>query len=533
MENGFIGVLARAFIPLGAVLLSVLSVIFGWGWVLWVTVPLAILGLYDFVQDRWTITRNYPVIGRIRWLFHELRPFVRQYIVEDDLNSTPYSFDARKLVYSRARNEPDTQPFGTERQTDEPEYHWLAHSIAATPMPDETPRVFVGDTSNGKGVSVSVLNISAMSFGSLSENAIEALNLAAKTGGFYHDTGEGGISRYHLRHGGDLVWEIGSGYFGARDKDGNFDPQAFADNSAHEAVKMTELKLSQGAKPGHGGLLPGPKVTDEIAKIRGIQAHQDCASPASHSAFSTPNEMMEFVGKMRDLSKGKPVGFKLCVGQPHQVFALMKAILNTGIYPDFIVIDGAEGGTGAAPLEFSDWVGAPLHDGLLLMRNALVGCGLKDRVRLVAGGKIYSGMGLARAMAMGADWCNAARAFMFSIGCIQSQRCHLGTCPTGIATQDEWRQRGLIPEVQAERAARFHQKTVHALSEIVAALGLAHPSELRPHHVFNRCSADTAAPIDRLHTFLGTGALIDAPEETIYAKWWNMATPDSFLPHCD
>ena len=334
-------------------------------------------------------------------------------------------------------------------------------------------------------------------------------------------------------HGGDIVWELGSGYFGARDKQGHFDPEMFRDKAANDAVKMTEIKLSQGAKPGHGGMLPAAKVTDEIARIRNVPAHEDCLSPRGHSAFSTPIELMEFAAKMRDLSGGKPVGLKLCIGQPHEPFALVKAMIETGIYPEFIVVDGGEGGTGAAPLELSDWVGMPLSEGLVLMRNALVGSGVKDKVKLVASGKVYSGMGLARNMAQGADWCNAARAFMMSVGCIQSQRCHLGTCPTGVATQNPWRQRGLVPEVQGERAARFHAKTIGALTEIIAAAGLKHPRDLQPHHIMHRAGPEKAVTMDRIHTFLPKGILLEEPEETIYADWWEAARADSFKPALD
>lgn len=413
--------LKRAMVPVAALLLSIAFLLLGWFagagwyWPLVITLPVVALGIYDFSQSGQTITRNYPVAARIRWLFYDLRPFLRAYIVEDDLNGTPFPFEARNLVHARATGVIDTQPFGTERHVDGAQYHWLAHSIQPESEPDASPRVMVGNEQTAKPYSASVLNISAMSFGALSANAIKALNLGAKLGGFYHDTGEGGLSDHHLVNGGDLVWELGSGYFGARDEHGHFDPEQFADKAAHDAVKMTEIKLSQGAKPGHGGMLLAPKVTGEIAAVRGVPAHEDCLSPASHSAFSTPIELMEFAGRMRELSGGKPVGIKLCIGQLHEPFALMKAILETGIAPDFIVVDGGEGGTGAAPLELSDWVGMPLDDGLVVMRNALVGCGLKDRIRLAASGKVYSGMGLARNLAQGADWCNAARAFMFSV----------------------------------------------------------------------------------------------------------------------
>jgi len=506
---------------------------------LWWLVPLAIslpvlaLSLWDFFQTRLTLPRNYPGAARIRWLAYDLRPYLRQYIVEGDLEGTPFSFEARNLVYARARGTEDMNPFGSERRMDEDGYHWVSHSIAPTPEPDTDPRIRVGNDQTTRPYDASVLNISAMSFGSLSAKAIEALNLGAKQGGFYHDTGEGGVSRYHLEHGGDLVWEIGSGYFGCRDRQGRFDPELFKDLAQRDSVKMTEIKLSQGAKPGHGGVLPARKVTEEIAAVRHVEPWQDCVSPRAHSAFSTPVEMLEFAARMRELSGGKPVGFKLCVGQPHEVMAIMKAMLETGIYPEFIVVDGAEGGTGAAPLELSDWVGTPLVEGLVLVRNALVGSGLRRHVRLAASGKVFSGMGLARNIAIGADWCNAARSFMFSIGCIQAKRCHTGTCPTGITTQDPWRQRGLVVEVQAKRAARFHAKTLEALGDIVASVGLTHPGELRPHHITTRIDAAESREMGEVHCFLADNALLDAPESTPYAEWWQAADPHSFRPRTD
>jgi len=502
----------------------------GWWWLAIPSGALVLLGLYDWFQRGRSVTRNYPIAGHIRALAYQLRPYLRAYIVEDDLTGTPYSFDARNLVHARAKGTTDTHPFGTERDLEAAEYHWVGHSIAPCETPEKDPRILVGNSQTKMPYSASILNISAMSFGALSANAVRALNLGAKLGGFYHDSGEGGLSRYHLENGGDIVWELGSGYFGARTKDGDFDPEQFRDKASHEQVRMTEIKLSQGAKPGHGGLLPAAKVTDEIAAIRGVPAHQDCLSPRGHKAFSTPIELMEFAARMRDLSGGKPVGMKLCVGQPHEPFALVKAMLETGIRPDFIVVDGGEGGTGAAPLELSDWVGMPLSEGLVLMRNALVGAGLKDEVRLVASGKIYSGMGLARAIAQGADWCNAARAFMLSVGCIQAQRCHLGTCPTGVTSQSAARQRGLVPEIQGPRAARFHAKTLEALSDIVAAAGFAHPSDLQPHHLMHRTGPENALPMDQVHTFLPDKILLAAPDETIYADWWQAARADSFRP---
>ncbi|TCT39865.1 FMN-binding glutamate synthase family protein [Martelella mediterranea] len=520
----------RCMVPIGAIVLTILALVLGWHWLLVITIPVLALAAYDFFQSSWTITRNYPVLGRIRWLALELRPFIRAYAVEDDTHGTPYSYAARQLIKTRSHGQPDTIPFGTEREVYEEPHHWISHSLSPENEPDLSPRITVGNEQSSKPYSASILNISAMSFGALSANAVRAMNIGAKKGGFYQDTGEGGLSRYHLENGGDLVWEIGSGYFGARDKDGKFDAEMFRDKAANDAVKMTEIKVSQGAKPGHGGMLLASKVTPEIAEVRNVPVHQNCLSPRGHSAFSTPAQMLEFAAQMRELSGGKPVGIKFCVGQPHEPFALVKAMRTTGIYPDFIVIDGAEGGTGAAPLELADWIGMPLWDGLILMRNALVGAGVKKHVRLAASGKVFSGMGLAHNLALGADWCNAARAFMMSVGCIQAQRCHTGTCPTGVTTQDKWRQRALVPEEQGEHAARFHKKTLEALADIVASAGFNHPQDLQPHHIMHRVGTHDAVPLDTLHSFLPENILIDEPDSTMYAHWWRAASSDSFRP---
>ncbi|MWD28003.1 FMN-binding glutamate synthase family protein [Aquicoccus sp. SCR17] len=524
--------------PIVAILILALGLALAWLSPWWLilaalALPFVAIGFYDFFQTRWTLTRNYPISARIRWLFYDLRPYLRQYIVEGDLEGQPYSFEARNLVYARARGQSDTHPFGTEREVSAAGYDWMSHSMNPTEKAEESPRIKIGNEQCARPYSASMLNISAMSFGSLSARAVQALNLGAEKGGFFHDTGEGGLSRHHLAHDGDIVWEIGSGYFGCRDDAGRFDAGAFREKAQIDQVKMVEIKLSQGAKPGHGGMLPAAKVTQEIAEARQVPAHQDCLSPNGHSAFSTPVEMLEFAASLREMSGGKPVGLKFCVGQPHGVFALVKAIRKTGICPDFLVVDGAEGGTGAAPQELSDHVGWPLNEGLNLVRNALVGTGLKDRVMLGASGKVYSGAGMARNLALGADWCNAARAFMFSIGCIQAQRCHTGTCPTGITTQDAWRQRGLVVEVQAERAARFHAKTLDALGEIIAALGLDHPREIEPHHLMQRPSPVEARGLGTLYGWVEKNALLDAPEDTVFAPWWEAADPDSFRPRTD
>ncbi|MGB3622749.1 MAG: FMN-binding glutamate synthase family protein [Ketobacter sp.] len=542
-DNGHAGcngsdVVKRNILFMAAAALTLLCIVLAFSNAVWllgciISVPFLIMGFYDYNQQQLTLTRNFPIAARIRWLFYDLRPYLRSYIVVGELEGKPFSLDARNLVHARAQGKRDTHPFGTERDTDSGEYEWMSHSIVPAAHPEEDPRITVGGEQCSQPYNASVLNISAMSFGALSANAIAALNKGAQLGNFYHDTGEGGISSYHLQHGGDLVWEIGSGYFGCRDGNGHFDAGLFQEQASSDAVKMTEIKLSQGAKPGHGGLLPGAKVTEEIAAVRKIPVHQDCLSPRAHSAFSTPIELLEFAARMRELSGGKPVGIKLCVGHIHEVLAIMKAMLKTGIYLDYIVVDGAEGGTGAAPLELSDFVGMPLTEGLITVRNALVGTGLRDKVKLAASGKVYSGAGLARNLAIGADWCNAARAFMFSIGCIQAQRCHTGTCPTGITTQDPGRQRGLVVDVQAERAARFHQKTLLALSDIVAAAGLTHPCDLQPHHLVHRIGATDSKMIDRIYRFLPENSLIEAPDDTHYSQWWHAASAESFKAQVD
>jgi glutamate synthase domain-containing protein 2 len=414
------------FLPLLLILvltavLAALTEVSVWYWIgVAVFGALSLLGLYDLLQTRHSLWRNYPILARIRWIAEEMRPFFRSYIVESDTEGRPFNHEQRSMVYRRAKNVSSVEPFGSQLEIGRPPYEWLSHSIAARHNADVDPRVMVGASGTVKPYSASVFNISAMSFGSLGAHAIEALNRGAAKGGFYHDTGEGGVSRYHKAGGGDLVWELGSGYFGCRASDGSFDAERFRDVAADDQVKMIEIKLSQGAKPGHGGVLPGTKVTEEIAEARGIPVGQTCFSPPAHTAFSTPVGMMEWVAELREMSGGKPVGMKLCVGNRWEVLAICKAILKTGIKPDFIVVDGGEGGTGAAPAEFMDHVGAPLRQGLVLVRNALVGCGLKDEVRIAASGKQISAFNIAASMALGADWINTARGFMFSLGCIQS-----------------------------------------------------------------------------------------------------------------
>ncbi|MFM8900244.1 MAG: FMN-binding glutamate synthase family protein, partial [Burkholderiales bacterium] len=445
------------------------------------------LGFRDTRQTRHAVLRNYPVIGHMRFLLEFIRPEMRQYFIEGDNEAAPFSRQQRSLVYQRAKGDPDKRPFGTQKDVGAVGYEWINHSVAPTHIASHDFRVLIGE-SRLQPYSASVFNISAMSFGALSANAILALNSGAKRGNFAHDTGEGSISRHHRANGGDLIWEIGSGYFGCRRDDGGFDEDKFTANARDPQVKMIELKLSQGAKPGHGGVLPGPKVTPEIAEARGVPAWQDCVSPASHSAFSTPIEMMQFIAKLRELSGGKPTGFKLCIGHPWEWFAMAKAMLATGITPDFIVVDGAEGGTGAAPLEFTDHVGAPLQEGLLLVHNTLVGLNLRSQIKLGCAGKVISAFDIARMMALGADWCNSARGFMFALGCIQAQACHTGHCPTGVTTQDPERQKALVVPSKADRVYQFHEQTLLALRELVQAAGLQHPRDISASHIVRRTS---------------------------------------------
>lgn len=507
---------------------------------------LVLLGLRDTLQSTHSVLRNYPVIGHMRYLFEFIRPEIRQYFIESDNEAAPFSRQQRSLVYQRAKGEPDKRPFGTQWDVGVQGYEWINHSMQPTSLPTHDFRVVIGARHEHPAhlpadrgspctqpYSASVFNISAMSFGALSANAILALNAGAKRGGFAHDTGEGSISRYHRGPdpdgGGDLIWEIGSGYFGCRNPDGSFNEELFAANAHQAQVKMIELKLSQGAKPGHGGVLPGPKVTPEIAEARGVPPWVDCVSPASHSAFSTPIEMMQFIDRLRVLSGGKPVGFKLCVGHPWEWFAIAKAMLATGITPDFIVVDGGEGGTGAAPLEFTDHVGAPLQEGLLLVHNTLVGLNLRHRVKIGCAGKVVSAFDIARTMALGADWCNSARGFMFALGCIQSQSCHTGTCPTGISTQDPYRQRALVVPTKADRVYNYHQSTLKALKELVQAAGLNHPGEITAAHIVRRTNDHEVKLLSNLLPFIQPGSLLAGNlTHSVYRLYWPMAQAESF-----
>jgi glutamate synthase domain-containing protein 2 len=500
-----------------------------------VALALVAIGWRDTRQTRHSVLRNYPLIGHLRFLLEYIRPEIRQYFIEADNERTPFSRQQRSVVYQRAKGDPDKRPFGTQLDVQASGYEWINHSLAPTEIPSADFRVTVGASSScSQPYSASVLNISALSFGALSANAILALNGGAKKGGFAHDTGEGSISEYHRANGGDLIWEIGSGYFGCRDAHGRFDEERFAHNARDPAVKMIEIKLSQGAKPGHGGVLPGRKVTAEIAAARGVEAGEDCVSPARHSAFATPTELIEFVERLRRLSGGKPTGFKLCIGHPWEWFAICKAMLELDITPDFIVIDGAEGGTGAAPIEFTDHVGTPLQEGLWLAHNSLLGLNLRERIKLGCSGKIISAFDIARSMALGANWCNSARGFMFALGCIQAQACHTGGCPTGVTTQDPLRQRALVVPEKIERVHRFHLHTLLALRELTQAAGLMHPNEFRATHLVRRVSQNDVRLLANLLSGVLPGGLLDAIggradwPHNVYRTYWPLANSQSF-----
>ncbi len=491
---------------------------------------LSALGLRDLLQTSHAVLRNYPLVGRLRFLLEEMRPEMRQYFFEDEKNGAPFDRDERAVVYQRAKGQLDKRPFGTQLEVYNDGFEWLQHSIAARQPSNILPRVMIGGPDCTRPYDASLLNISAMSFGSLSANAIKALNRGAKMGGFAHDTGEGGLSLYHLEGGGDLIWEIGSGYFTARNADGSFSPERFAEAASIDQVKMVELKISQGAKPGQGGILPAAKVSPEIAATRGVEIGVDCISPPRHSAFSTPIEMMHFIARMRALAQGKPTGFKLCIGHPWEFLAICKAMLETGVTPDFIVIDGKEGGTGAAPLEFMDHVGMPLREGLSFAHNALVGVGLRERIKLGASGKIITSFDMVRAFALGADWCNSARGFMMSLGCIQSLSCHTDLCPTGVATQDPTRQRALVVPDKALRVRNFHHETLGALNDMIAAAGLDSPTQIRPDHLSRRISGQEVLSYAELYPPLEKNALLDGCEDRRFRRAWALANAGSFAP---
>ena len=518
-----------------ALLLAVTMLVLAAFWpIAWLGVAvfgaLALLGTWDLLQTRSTLRRNYPVLAHFRYGLESVGPEIRQYFIEGDTAEVPFSRQQRSLVYQRAKGVMDVVPFGSQQDVYGVDYEWINHSMAPTHVDSHDFRVVIGAAS-AQPYSASVFNISAMSFGALSASAVRALNEGARRGGFYHDTGEGSISPYHREKGGDLVWEIGSGYFGCRDEQGRFSEERFVENACSPQVKMIELKLSQGAKPGHGGVLPAAKVSAEIAATRGVPMGHDCVSPATHSAFSTPVGLLQFIARLRELSGGKPTGFKLAIGHPWEWFGIATAMHETGLLPDFIVVDGAEGGTGAAPAEFIDHVGVPMHEALLLVHNTLVGLNLRDRVRVGAAGKIISAFDIARTMAMGADWCNAGRGFMFALGCIQSQSCHNDRCPTGVATQDPARWRHLDVADKSVRVQQFHDNTLKALRDMLCAAGLEHPRQLGPEHILRRVSPIEVRSLASLYRFLEPGELLEGvPSHAVFRDFWAEARSDAFAP---
>jgi glutamate synthase domain-containing protein 2 len=502
----------------------------------WWTLPLALLlpllalGISDLIQPSHAILRNYPIIGHVRFMLEAIRPEVRQYMIEDDHDPLPFSREQRALVYRRAKNVRDANPFGTVQDVGAVGYGWISHSIRPKSLADHDFRVIVGGPDCRQPYSASVLNISGTSFGAVSANAIMAFNLGAKLGGFAHNTGEGSISKYHRRHGGDIIWQVATGYFGCRTSDGRFDPERFQAQATEPQVKMIEVKLSQGAKPGHGGVLPKAKITAEIAETRGVGRDRDCVSPPAHGAFSTPHEFMDFIVQLRDLSGGKPVGIKMAVGHRYEFLAIVKAMLEAQVTPDFIVVDGGEGGTGAAPSELSNHVGMPLNEGLSFVHNALVGAGLRDRIKLAASGKLVTAYDLCRVLAMGADYALAARPFMFAVGCIQSRSCHTNGCPTGVATQDSLRQRALVVSDKAPRVANFHRNTMRALAELLGAAGLSQPDELKPWHLQIRHQSGAVLRGDDVYPHVAPGAILAGDMSDELSREWRRARVDSFEP---
>ena len=493
-----------------------------------ILLPLFFVGIADMIQKKQAIRRNFPLLGHFRYLFEEVRPEIQQYFIESNSDGMPFSREARSVVYQRAKGALDTLPFGTQNNVYAVGYEWINHTLVPKAALHEDPRVKIGGPLCQKPYHAAHLNISAMSYGSLSQQAVLSLNKGAKIGGFYHNTGEGGLTPYHRENGGDLVWQIGTGYFSCRNRDGNFDPTRFKDLATLDQVKMIEIKLSQGAKPGHGGILPAAKVTQEISQIRGVEMGKDVISPPAHTAFSTPIQMLEFIQTLRETSGGKPVGFKFCVGKRREFFSIVKAMMKTKITPDFITIDGGEGGTGAAPLEFSNSVGTPLNDGLIFVHNALVGTHLRDQIKLIVSGKVTTGFNIASKIALGADLCNSARGMLFSLGCIQALRCNSNNCPTGIATQRPDLTVGLDVTDKSVRVARYQKETVKSFLEVISASGATHPSELRPWHIHHRVTTHDVKHYGELYDYLDPGALLGASIPEAYRRAWENAEAKAF-----
>lgn len=496
-------------------------------WFLALLTPLLILGIYDLTQTQSTILRNFPILGHIRYILEFIRPEIQQYFIADNEQERPFDRETRSIIYQRAKNIQDTIPFGTERDIYQIGYTWALHSLAPKPISEIEHRIIVGGPDCKKPYSASRLNISALSFGALSERAIMALNKGAKLGGFAQNTGEGGLSPYHLQ-GGDLIFQIGTGYFGCRNEEGHFDPDEYIKEALRDEVKMIEIKLSQGAKPSHGGILPAAKLTQEIATARKVPMGHDVVSPPAHTAFDTPIGLLQFIQKLRELSGGKPVGFKLCIGQEKEFFSICKAMLQTNILPDFITVDGAEGGTGAAPFEYSNNMGTPLEPALFFVHNSLVGIDVRPKIHVIASGKIATGFDMLVKIALGADICHCARPMMMAIGCLQSKQCNTNTCPTGITTQNKRLQRGLVVDQKKYRAANYHKNTVRSFLEMVGAMGLSNPSDLLPAHIMRRTSTDCAKPLSEIYDYMKPGQLLGKDIPAKYKKHWELANADQF-----
>lgn len=487
------------------------------GWLFVVLIPIVMLGVYDMVQRPHTILRLYPVVGHFRFIFESVRKEIQQYFVESDIDGRPINREFRSLVYQRAKGDRDTRPFGSVFDFYRDGCEWINHSLAPKEISNHDPRVVFGEKNCKQPYAAAPINISAMSFGALSKNAIMALNKGAKMGGFAHNTGEGGLSPHHLKYGGDIIWQIGTGYFGCRNEEGGFAADTFAQSANLPVVKMIEIKLSQGAKPGHGGILPAAKLTEEIAAIRHVPMGQDVVSPPAHSAFSTPLGLLQFVAQLRELSGGKPVGFKLCIGRKTEFLAICKAMLESGITPDFITIDGSEGGTGAAPIELTNSVGTPLRDALVFVNRALIGIGLRDQIRLIASGKAVSAFHVIRLLALGADTVNCARAMMFALGCIQSRSCNTDKCPTGIATQDPSRNKTLDIDDKGQRVFNYQKTMVENLLEVLAAAGLERFEDLQPRHINHRVGGTVVRNYDEMYPVIPLACLLD--ESTVPENW--------------
>jgi glutamate synthase domain-containing protein 2 len=501
-------------------------------WLLLLYILMLLVGLYDWFQSQHAIRRNFPLFGRGRWILEGLRPYLRQYFIESDTDGVPINRMFRNVIYQRSKGANETVPFGTRVDTYRAGYEWLGHSLTAIDVAEvQALRVLIGGPDCQQPYLASVFNVSAMSFGALSRNAIQALNKGGRLGEFYQNTGEGGIAPYHLEHGGDLVWQIGTGYFGCRDHQGRFSPERYREKAALPTVKMIEIKLSQGAKPGHGGILPGQKNTPEIARIRGVAPGTTVASPAAHSTFDSPLGLMTFLAQLRTLSDAKPIGFKLAIGRKSEFIAICKAMVETGIYPDFITVDGGEGGTGAAPLEYTNSVGMPLREALAFVVDTLIGFELKQMIRVIASGKIFSAFHLVKNMALGADICNSGRGMMLALGCVHSLTCNSNRCPSGVATQDPYLYRGLVVSDKAKRVAQFHAKTVHATADLISSAGLCHTRELNRSHIYRRVSQEKILRYDQIFPDLKPGVLISDTIPDEYALLMQEASSERFLSY--